>query len=100
MPIGGKKIAGDIVGGLKGEVAKAMDDCRLQIAGAVTELVNEIKDGTKQVVRAVHSEADGVRREFAEIVGNAEFAAEDAIEQAKKTIEANEGVRPTNGPAQ
>ena len=85
MPeLGGKRLAGELVSGIRASVGKAMDESKLQIAGAVTELVIEIRDGTKQVVKAVQAEAMAVRGEFSDIIGNAQAAADDAVEQAKK----------------
>lgn len=95
MPIGGKRIANSIAGGIKEQVAKALDDSNRQIATALAELVGDIQDGTKDVVRAIRSESDGVRQEFADIVGNAQRETDDAVEEVRKV--AVEGVRPTNG---
>jgi hypothetical protein len=85
MPeIGARKLAGEVIGGIRAAVAKAMDDLHLEVAGGITELVTEIREGGQSVRRALQDEAAGVREELSGIVGNATAAAEDAVAEAKK----------------
>lgn len=70
MPeIGGKRLAGEL-GGMLADVRKMVDEAKLGLAGAVTELVTEIKSG-KEVERAIRAEAAEVRKAFGEVLGNA-----------------------------
>jgi hypothetical protein len=62
---------------MRAQVAKAMDEVRLDIAAATTELVTEIKDGAK-VARAIRAEAMEVRSQWGQVIGNAEEAAEES----------------------
>ena len=67
------EVSGLLGGSLKGvlaDVRKAVDEVRLEIAGAASELVEEVKTG-KQIARALRSEAANVRAEYATILGNA-----------------------------
>lgn len=84
MGLGSGKLAGDIVGGIKDAVARAMTDARAQIGSATDELVGEIKTGATNVKRAIQAEVINVRKEFGDIVGNATDAAEEAVADAKK----------------
>lgn len=70
MPeIGGKKMVGEI-GGMLADVRKLIDDAKLGIAGAVTELVDEVKD-LKNIETAIRGEAKAVRDMKTSILGNA-----------------------------
>lgn len=80
--IGARKLASGVIGTIKDAVEKEMDAMRLEVGAGVAELVAEINDGTKQVVRVLQDEAAGVRAELSEIVGNAQAAADDAVKQA------------------
>ena len=51
-------------------VSKAMENVRLDVAGATTDLTNEIEHGGKAVKRTLHAEAMGVRAKFGKVVGN------------------------------
>jgi hypothetical protein len=67
------EVSGILGGSLKGvlaDVRKAVDEVRLEIAGAASELVEEVKTG-KQIARALRTEAANVRTEYATILGNA-----------------------------
>ena len=81
--IGSGRLAGDIVTGIKSAVDAAMDDAKKEIVGATTELTAEIRDGAKAVKRAIQAEVMNVRQEFGAVVGNAQAAAEEAIEAVK-----------------
>lgn len=65
---GGKKLAGEF-GGMLADVRKMIDEAKIGIAGAITELVTEVKAG-KQVERAIRDEAATVRKAFGEMLGN------------------------------
>jgi hypothetical protein len=87
MPeIGASKLTGSLMGSIKESVDKAMADAHLEIGAAVTELVSEIKDGKKQVVRALNAEAMKVRQQFGSLVGNAEGAGDEAVAEAEKAV--------------
>jgi hypothetical protein len=74
MPeLGGKKLAGEF-GGLLAGVRKLVDEAKLGIAAAITELTSEIQSG-KEVERAIRAEAQVVRDAFAEVLGNSPPAA-------------------------
>lgn len=89
--IGSGRMAGDIVSGIKGAVAKAMDDAKSEIGAATTELTIAIRDGSRQVAKAIHAEVIHVQQEFNGIVGNAQSEAEAAVSEVKKTVETNTG---------
>lgn len=95
--IGGGRMAGEIVGGIKAAVAKAMDEAKGEIVGATTELVAEIRDGAKNVKRAIQTEVMNVRKEFSDIVGNATAEAEEAVEEARTLAE--RAINPNGGGA-
>jgi uncharacterized protein YjbJ (UPF0337 family) len=88
--IGSGRTAGRIVTGIKAAVDKAMSEAEKEIAGATTELVAEIRDGSGAVKAAIKQEIAMVREQFGEVIGNAAAAAAEAVEEAKE-------VRPTNG---
>lgn len=76
MPDETNRLTGDISGALGGslrgilaDVRRAVDETRLEIAGAAAELVEEVKTG-KQVARALRQEAANVRAEYATVLGN------------------------------
>ena len=92
--IGARKLAGEVIGTIKDAVGKAMDEMRLEVAGGITELLTEIRDGGKSVRRALQDEAMGVRAELGTIVGNAAAAAENAIADAKKIAAHDAGEAP------
>lgn len=67
------EVSGLLGGSLKGmlsDVRKVVEETRLEITGAASELVEEIKAG-KQIARALRTEAANVRAEYATILGNA-----------------------------
>lgn len=69
MPeIGGKRLAGDF-GAMLADVRKMVDEAKLGIAGAITELSTEIQSG-KEVERAIRAEAAAVREAFGSVLGN------------------------------
>lgn len=75
MPeVGGKRLAGEFAGMLS-DVRKAVDEIKLEVAGAVTELMTEIQAG-KSVAKAIRAEADEVRQAFGTVLGNAPPAEE------------------------
>ncbi len=63
-------VLGGSLSGILSDVRKAVDDVRLDIAGAASELVEEVRAG-KQIARALRTEAANVRAEYATILGNA-----------------------------
>jgi hypothetical protein len=70
MPeIGGKKLAGEF-GQMLSDLRKQMDEMKLSLAAAVTELTEEVKAG-KQVEQAIRQEAAVVRETFGGVLGNA-----------------------------
>ena len=70
MPeIGGKKLSDDI-GGMLADVRKTIDEAKIGLAGAVTELTEEV-NGLKHVETAIRGEAKAVRDMKASILGNA-----------------------------
>lgn len=70
MPeIGGSKLAGEF-GGMLADVRRMMDEVKLDIGAAVTELATEIQAG-KDVAKAIRAEATEVRRAFGSVLGNA-----------------------------
>lgn len=82
MPDDANRLTGDISGALGGslrgilaDVRRAVDETRMEIAGAAAELVEEVKTG-KQVARALRQEAANVRAEYATVLGNAPPAVE------------------------
>ena len=79
-------MASDLVGGMRAQVAKAMDEVRLDIAAATTELLTEIKDGAK-VARAIRAEAMEVRAQWGEVIGNAEAAADESMAAVQAVIQ-------------
>lgn len=88
MPeVGGKKLATEF-GGMLAGVRKMVDEAKLGIAAAVTELVTEVKSG-KQVETALRAEAAEVRKAFGEVLGNAPPETETASTEQK--------TEPTNG---
>lgn len=69
MPeIGGKKLAGEL-GAMLQDVRRLVDEVRLDVAGAATELASEIRGG-KDVAKALRAEAAEVRKAFSEVLGN------------------------------
>ena len=83
MPeIGGKRLSGEF-GSMIAGVHKLMDETKLEIAAAVTELTEEVRGG-KQVAAAIRQEAAHVRNAFGGVLGNkppddaADRAGEDA----------------------
>ena len=61
---------GASLAGVLAEVRKAVEETRLEIAGAASELVTEVRAG-KQIARALRTEAANVRADYAKILGNA-----------------------------
>jgi uncharacterized protein YjbJ (UPF0337 family) len=101
MPeIGARRLASGIIGGIKDAVGKAMDEMRLDVAGGITELTTEIREGGQMVRRALRDEAMGVRVELGTIVGNAQAAAEDAVTEAKKIAAEGNGHDAGDAPQQ
>jgi len=77
MPeVGGKKLAGDF-GSMLSDVRKMIDEAKLGLAGAVTELTTEIKT-SKLVEKALREETAAVRKAFGEMLGNAPPSDDDA----------------------
>ena len=88
MPsLGGRSMAVRLLDEIKEDVAsalaKARADSKLVIAGAITDLVKEFSDGTKQVERAIQAEALEVRDEFSGMVGNAHGDDDDDKDKTK-----------------
>ena len=72
MPtIGGGKAASEIVASIRSTMDEVMATARGEIAGATSELVGEVVDGSKAIARSIRAEAADIRREFAEVLGNA-----------------------------
>lgn len=70
MPeVGGGKLAGEF-GGMMADVRRMIDETKLDIAAAVTELTTEVQAG-KQVAKAIRAEAAQVRQAFGSVLGNA-----------------------------
>lgn len=70
MPeIGGSRMVGEI-GGMLADVRKTIDAAKLGIAGALTELTDEVGQ-LKNVEAAIRSEAKAVRDMKTSILGNA-----------------------------
>ena len=68
--IGGTtKLMGEL-GGIFAGIRKAMDEAKLGIAGAASELMTEVKD-LKVVEVAIRKETDSVRQFKVELLGNA-----------------------------
>jgi len=84
--LGSGRMANSIVSGIKDAVATAMDSAKTEIYAATTELTAEIRDGAKAVKKAIEAEVLNVRAEFGAVVGNAQAAAEDAVDEAKKLV--------------
>ena len=97
MGVDAGKKAGSILDDIQKSIDRAMDECKLEIAGAVTELVSDIREGKKNVVRHIHSERVRVQEKFTGMLGN--MAPED-VDTAKETPTV-QPVRPTasNGAA-
>jgi hypothetical protein len=74
--IGAGRLAGSLIGEVKATV-------KARIGAAAAELVAEISDGTTAVEKALQREALDVRASFAEVVGNASAAAEEAVAKAE-----------------
>lgn len=69
MPdVGGRKLAGEF-GNMLAELRKTMDETKLEIAAAVTEVQSELATG-KEVAKALRAEADDVRQAFGAVLGN------------------------------
>jgi hypothetical protein len=76
MPeIGGKKLSGEF-GEMLAGVRRMIDETKLDIAAAVSELTTEVRGG-KQVAKALREEAAHVRSAFGAVLGNDPGAAED-----------------------
>jgi hypothetical protein len=70
MPeIGGKRMAGEI-GGMLRNVRAMIDEAKLGITGAVTELMTEVSE-LKHVEMAIREETASVREMKTSILGNA-----------------------------
>lgn len=67
--IGGKRLVGDL-GGIFGQMRKAVEEARLGVAGAASELMTEVQ-GLKNVEKAIRSETATVREFTASVLGNA-----------------------------
>ena len=68
--IGASRVITTIARDIHAAVSKAMENVRLDVAGATTDLTNEIEHGGKAVKRTLHAEAMGVRAKFGKVVGN------------------------------
>ena len=69
MPeLGGKTLAGNVKAML-GDLRKKIDDAKINVASAVTELQSEIASADA-VARQLRDEADAVREAFGEVLGN------------------------------
>jgi vacuolar-type H+-ATPase subunit C/Vma6 len=66
--IGGKRMVGEI-GALLDDVRKSIADAKLGITGAVTELVEEVKD-LKNIETAIRGETAAVRDLKTSVLGN------------------------------
>lgn len=66
---GGKKMVGEI-GGMLASVRKVMEEAKLGIEGAVSELMTEVKD-LKHIEVAIRDETKSVREMKTSILGNA-----------------------------
>lgn len=89
MPeLGGKALQGELGVALKG-LKKALEGLRMDAAGAVTELTQEIAAG-KQGVKMIQDEARAVRDAFSEIVGNGGGAVDAEKRQDEKKPEAGQ----------
>lgn len=67
--LGGKKLVGEL-GGILASVRKTVEDARIGIAGAASELMEEVRD-LKTVETAIRSETQAVRAFKTEVLGNA-----------------------------
>jgi hypothetical protein len=66
---GSSKLIGDL-GGLFGDIRKAVEDAKAGIAGAASELMVEVKD-LKHVETAIRTETESVRQFKTKLLGNA-----------------------------
>lgn len=66
---GGNKLVGDL-GALFADLRKTVEEAKIGIAGAASELVEEVK-GLKNVETALRGETQSVRQFKAQILGNA-----------------------------
>jgi head-tail adaptor len=66
---GSTKMLGEI-GSLFADVRKAMEDAKLGIAGAASELMVEVK-GLEHIQTAIRSETESVRKFKVQLLGNA-----------------------------
>ncbi len=70
MPdLGGKSLVGE-VGGMLGDLRKAVEGAKAGLMGAVTEFIQEV-EGLKHVEAAVRSETKEIRDLKTSILGNA-----------------------------
>lgn len=67
--IGGRKMVGEI-GGMLADVQRIIADAKIGIAGALTELTDEVKE-LKNIETAIRGEAKAVRDMKTSILGNA-----------------------------
>jgi hypothetical protein len=67
--IGGKKLVGEI-GSIFDDVRKAVEQAKLGISGAASELMTEVRD-LKHVETAIRAETASVREFKASVLGNA-----------------------------
>jgi hypothetical protein len=68
----------EMLGGIKPAIARASDASRIEITGEMAGLLADVRDGTRQVVRAFRIEAMKLRAELGQIVGNGPPADDQA----------------------
>ena len=87
-PLGAGKMVNDLVGGIRAALQKEMDDAKLEIAGEVTALLTEVRQGKAQVIKIVRDGVQEVRDEFGALIGNATDAADEVAADARNTLKA------------